>query len=504
MASTSTSPPIAAPSGEPESVGQRQTEDQDGPLRVIVDGSNDIAKNISLDMIVVGITGRPICSKIYVRLGSSKAGKSSKSYDPKLDLATTEIPFIPTSAELEGRPQTKEFLVVGLVLAEDPKKYSTVGSRRPKDKERDQGRKLRGALPAEKNILRALVQTTESIESRGIKYYVACHQMHELCDLRVITVDSIFFLQEIWDEVGEVAQAKDRKTKLGEACRLLAAKDKTPAKRAITSITKDGQTTSNELQVSRKKNAANIINMQFSLWSLTKTPDSYKALQSTVESIMPDLNMKPTDRGVVAFYDFEADMNEKEAQDAVDSMKLSYPHLTMFDKDQVMDLQRALRRTKTGGLLQYQDFARFLDLCRVRALPGMTNDGLDALVTEVLRDLKIINRVDTCRTASEVFHEEKSMIQFISGLKESLEGIASLLEGQATALREQHGGIDTHISITDIMNKVGNVIDQTALKSLMEQVFAIHGEQMAMSNSVGAKALRECIGLLDQALSISG
>jgi hypothetical protein len=46
------------------------------------------------------------------------------------------------------------------------------------------------------------------------------------------TVDIIFFFPEVWDEVGEVLLAKDRKTKLGEACKKLAARDKRPQQRA--------------------------------------------------------------------------------------------------------------------------------------------------------------------------------------------------------------------------------------------------------------------------------
>ncbi|KAG4432721.1 hypothetical protein IFR05_011799 [Cadophora sp. M221] len=67
----------------------------------------------------------------------------------------------------------------------------------------------------------------------------------------------------------------------------------------------------------------------------------------------------------------------------------------------------------------------------------------------------------------------------VTGLKGSLESIVSLLERQAAELREQHEGLDTHVSINDIMIKIGIVIDRMALKSLMEQVFAIHGEQLA-------------------------
>jgi len=35
------------------------------------------------------------------------------------------------------------------------------------------------------------------------------------------------------------------------------------------------------------------------------------------------------------------------------------------------------------------------------------------------------------------------------------------------------------------MNKIGDCVDKTALKSLMEQIFAIHAEQLATGNGNG-------------------
>jgi len=142
-------------------------------------------------------------------------------------------------------------------------------------------------------------------------------------------------------------------------------------------------------------------------------------------------------------------------------------------------------------------------LCHDRATPGLSAEGFNNLVTEVVHDIKIVNEFETCRTASEIFRDEKSTVQFLSGLRVALQDIVALLKDQATALREQHGGLTTHTSIEDIMNKIGDCVDKTALKSLMEQVFAIHAEQLATSNSNGVGYIEECITLIDQALEIS-
>jgi hypothetical protein len=100
-------------------------------------------------------------------------------------------------------------------------------------------------------------------------------------------------------------------------------------------------------------------------------------------------------------------------------------------------------------------------------------------------DIKIINTLDSCRTASKEDDNEKSLVQLLSVLRPALREIVSFFKDQATTLREQHGGITTHDSITDIMNKIRDCVDKTALKSLMEQIFAIHAEQLATGNGNG-------------------
>jgi hypothetical protein len=77
-------------------------------------------------------------------------------------------------------------------------------------------------------------------------------------------------------------------------------------------------------------------------------------------------------------------------------------------------------------------------------------------------DIKIINTLDSCRTASKEDDNEKSLVQLLSVLRPALREIVSFFKDQATTLREQHGGITTHDSITDIMNKIGDCVDKTA------------------------------------------
>lgn len=96
----------------------------------------DIAQNEFLDGIKVGVPGRMHFQKIYVRTPHGK--KSTTTYDPTVDAPKDEtLSILPTTEEKQGRPETSQFLVVGLVLASEPSKYSTKSTGKARDLERD-------------------------------------------------------------------------------------------------------------------------------------------------------------------------------------------------------------------------------------------------------------------------------------------------------------------------------------------------------------------------------
>lgn len=64
-------------------------------------------------------------------------------------------------------------------------------------------------------------------------------------------------------------------------------------------------------------------------------------------------------------------------------------------------------------------------------------------------------------------------------------------------LREQHGGIQDHSSLEDLMTKIGNCVDKTALMALREQFFATHAKQLTTSNCHGAGFIRELVDAID-------
>lgn len=97
-------------------------------VRFVHDADTDIMKNEYLDEMRVGVAGRKMFQKIFISNAPSGKKYSTLKYDPTTDAPASPLSILPTAEETEGRPNTSEYLVVGLVLADDPRKFSTVGT----------------------------------------------------------------------------------------------------------------------------------------------------------------------------------------------------------------------------------------------------------------------------------------------------------------------------------------------------------------------------------------
>jgi hypothetical protein len=319
--------------GRSDTTGQRPNDDVPH-VDVVTDAELDIAKTELLERITVGVPGRQRFQKIFVRKsGSGAGGKTTMTYKPEDDAPAADrtLSILPTTEEIESRAETLEFLVVGLVLAANPLQYSTKASGSSRNKQRDADRAARGILPAQSNILRAIVPTTDFIGTGSIKYYVACHQLHGLCNLRVISSDAIFYFQEIWDGIPDDLPAKERRRQLGAACKMHAARDKKPPQRALIPISAESDSTpSNSISITPAVNAANLLLMQYSMYKISKQPSAIIALQRTLENILPDLLSRPTDDGILGFYDFGNILEEEDAIKAITAVMVRVELVMIF------------------------------------------------------------------------------------------------------------------------------------------------------------------------------
>ncbi|KAJ4373387.1 hypothetical protein N0V83_003682 [Neocucurbitaria cava] len=300
---------------------------------LVQDPRTDIAKNEFLEKLVVGVAGRVRHQTIYIRTPNNK--RSKDQYKPEVDAPVPgrTLSILATSAEKEGRHDTQPFLVVGIVLARNPMKYSDKGTGRGgRNAEKSKARDARGTLPAESNILRAVVPITEYISQASVKYYIACNEVHGLCGLRTIVGDAIFFFEEIWTDIPSGADVKQRRSLLGSACKTLASMNKTPDPRAVTTIknSKD-PTASNDLSVTRHANAANLLLMQYSIFHLGKERSDIEAMMQTVKNILPDIEKKPSNEGTAAFFVFTEALEESDAKKLIAEVMvctMSHAHST--------------------------------------------------------------------------------------------------------------------------------------------------------------------------------
>ena len=309
-----------------------EMEPESSAAELVQDPAQDIAMNEYQEKLTVGVPGRRRCQVIYI--STSKNGKRSKdTYNVEHDAppAGRTPSIIPLKEELTPGHNTEAHLVVGVILARHPFAYSDK-SKTPnasrKNKGLSEARKKRGVLPATTELLRVTVPLTEYIQTTSHKYYVACHQMHGICGMRVISSNAVFFFDEVYSSLGTAVNGnlKNRTANLGLACRTLAATNKTSDPRAVTTIKKAGtsKTVCHDLEVTREQNAANTLWMQFALWQVSKEPAQLDVLTETVRRILPDLANMPSNEGTAAFFSFEEELQDFECAKMVNEVKVRW------------------------------------------------------------------------------------------------------------------------------------------------------------------------------------
>jgi hypothetical protein len=146
-----------------------------------------------------------------------------------------------------------------------------------------------------------------------------------------------------------------------------------------------------------------------------------------------------------------------------------------------------------GDRLPYQSLALFLEWAHDRIAADWTKDQIAEAVERILHDIGIVSKARSVSTLSTASNKDVDMKPFVAAVRQSLCEIRDFLVRQGKEIREQHGGVQTHASIDDLMIKIGECVDKSALVALEAQVFAIHGEQIATANSRGADYIDELV-----------
>lgn len=184
--------------------------------------------------------------------------------------------------------------------------------------------------------------------------------------------------------------------------------------------------------------------------------------------------------------------------------KAAYPVICTLNAKLILIVHTIMRTNDLGASLPYGSIALFLELVHDRAQAGWEIETLTQVVRQILHDIELCNKyhATSCQwTASDEEEDTASaLVGLISVLRELLRELQEYLSAGAKAVQEQHGGVQRHRSIDQLMQEIGAVVDKTALMTLEEQVFAIHAEQKATVLVRGAEYAGKGIKLIDAAL----
>ena len=162
-----------------------------------------------------------------------------------------------------------------------------------------------------------------------------------------------------------------------------------------------------------------------------------------------------------------------------------------------------MRSNDLGASLPYGSLPLFLEMMHDRAQAKWATKKLETATRQVLHDVQLMNKFPStsCRwTASDEEEDKTALVDLLDALRELFRELQQYLADRAEAVQLQHGGVQPHDSINDLMQKIASVVDKTALMTLEEQVFSIHGAQNANVLVRAAEYAAEGVRLIDAAL----
>ncbi|EHL01115.1 hypothetical protein M7I_2804 [Glarea lozoyensis 74030] len=181
---------------------------------------------------------------------------------------------------------------------------------------------------------------------------------------------------------------------------------------------------------------------------MTKSMTAVVSLQKTLESRLPDLRNRPDDEGLLAFYDFTEDLTAEDAKRVVFASK----------------------------------------------------EVVDAVVRDILRIVEIAYEVESVSwTASNRTTEDGVVRQLLESISFSLMEIVAYFDRENQSLREQYGGVTQHMSLKELMRKIGECGDATSMQVLQGHIFALAAEQLVTRNDNGQAQLRKLAAILKEA-----
>lgn len=198
----------------------------DSTTSKVVDSTQDVATDKDGNQMQITLTGRVTMQKIWVRTQSVTGhARTAIKYNPATDApALSTMSISPTEEEVGGPPHTHQYLVVGLVDAEEPDRFSKESASGAAPATMKRARQTRGVIPVPSKWLRVVVKVTDFIEN-SVKYYVACNPQNGICEIKVINSAGVFYFDEFFSHIPVNANKALRSRSLGAIMRVAAATD---------------------------------------------------------------------------------------------------------------------------------------------------------------------------------------------------------------------------------------------------------------------------------------
>lgn len=283
--------------------------------RTIDDGHEDIARRFSGEKLRVDASNRRTFLKCFLRTYGGKNTKESydvESHGPGIH--PNPDAKLPLETELVQDEQTREFLEVGLILAEDPELYLKVTKHGiSRDSAAEKARAERILERSQHLVLRAYIEVTE-IRPVQAEFFVGCLFRDGHYELKRGKREWVFFYQE-FQPCPDVKPSGKSEKPLNQVERKSAiihnAKVAASVRPALhttrSSIMMNKIATANQLHVTPRSSLYTQLNILLAIFENKGSEDILDAIIDVLESMGLDLTDDATleNKGIRAFTSFK-------------------------------------------------------------------------------------------------------------------------------------------------------------------------------------------------------
>ncbi|KAM0265547.1 hypothetical protein ACHAPA_007698 [Fusarium lateritium] len=482
----------------------------------VEDGYRDLAQNRDYLQMRVEVDGRIPFQRVHLwssgeeeKTGTGRMKTSNDQYKPLIHGPTViKCPKAPRGDELiRNSKVTKEYVEVGLIVGDDPEKYSNKGT--PTKGTPTKGTPTKGKgrqndpiiLRRDENAMRVFISVSEKLNPQA----------------------------KFFDDV-----SGDRRTRvkiLSENCRKAAALDKTSETRMAASLVPnlvEKIATAHPLVVTQPEHLATKLVLTWHTFMMSGSKDKsfIDMMLTTMEDCSVDLKYGPQTRtdGESAFFDFNSELTRAQSDELHREIAVLNSNLCGIDPELIMAVHEALRTDADnvgrdnevegehflGDTLPRNALLFFLESCHEMIPTAEAHE--DVILREVKAILPFCKRysnncprtplqkaVDNGATTTQPVTPQNFQTALLA-LKSYLEASVAHANRAVESVAGQHGALLKNANMNILMRKLGNATDIPHATSLFEQVSTLHAVQYGITAQAAAQLNEDVIPLIDKML----